>query len=159
MRSMLEETRESVAEKIRTLADLRGVSVLTHKTGDILAKIDEVVDGVSGLVVIVRMMGAKEGGSQSVRIDWRDVNLAVDVVENVLLNQNSLPPGPGAWSVAESIASNLKITTLPGDGPTIEIGDAGLDDITPDPDANPGLLVVRIPLTTSITGTSRTTTN
>lgn len=157
MTSLIETLRESVADKVRTLADLEGVGVFTHKKGDIVANIEGTIAGNTGVMVTVAVLAVREGGSSGTRVDWKDVKLAIDIVENVLINQSETGTRKGAWWLMEAIVAGVKSVEV--EGSYLQIAEDEIEEINPAPDLSPNLLVVRVPITTSIAGESRNTTN
>ena len=151
--SQLEAARELIAEKLRGQAWLEAEDVITHKTGDILAKFNEDI-AKTGLALVVGISSAREGGSQSARIDWKPAKFFVDVCEYVAARGGDLP---GAWAYAESVVAALKLCAL-GDELFPQICDEDIAEVAPPKDWE-HILVVRIPLELHIAGTTRKTTD
>jgi len=151
--SQIEAVREIIAGKLRDQAWVGETPVLTHKTGNVVAIFNEEL-AKTNLALFVGILAAREGGSQSARVDWKPAKYFVDVCEYVAMRGGDLP---GAWAYAESVIAALKLCDL-GDNMFPQICDEDIQEVAP-PKEWSHLLVVRVPLEVHLGGNTRSTTN
>lgn len=151
MDTTIVDLREKIADRLRATDSFDGVPVLTHKTGDLQAKITAAVNKLK-VCAVVWIESAREKGNQTLKPTY-DVRFAVLVVENPTLNKS----GNDAWSLALAAVAELKLLPTQSPNGLIETVDEDIAEVTPP--ENAGLLVVRVPLFATIAGIPRSTTN
>jgi hypothetical protein len=150
--SPLEILREAVADRIRQLTSLSDIPVLTRKTGDFLARIEELA-AETGMIVLVHLVSAKELNHQAAGTTY-EARLLVQVIENPSLWQVR-DDRPGSWSVAAAVESWIKLASLHVGEQRANLQQARelQEDAT-----NNGLFIVSAIYSCRITGTPRSTT-
>lgn len=140
--SKLEALRELIAEKIRDEPwSPAAEQVLTHKTGDLYSRVDEIVGRSAGLVVVVAIGKAAEVQAQTGRISW-DAEIEIDVIENRTMHQSAAgDDAPGAWSYAEALAALFKNAEI-GPQLLVTLGKEPIRELAPERDSED--LVVRL---------------
>lgn len=155
--SPIEILRENVANLLRinlqALPDFPQVPILTRQTGSLQFEVERAFSSI-GLWIVVGIESVKHDGAQTARPRYQ-TQLSIDVHENVLLYQGVSGGRPGGWSVACLIDALLLMRNLPVSDQSCLLQSAGpMEEISTEGDE---ILTIRIPYTTRIAGTPRTT--